>query len=1139
MAISTNGAIITRLAGALYGEYLSNATYKEVSATDPSVLAASFLKNDFGSKTDAQIATTVLANLGLSSVAGLDNWLAAQLTAAGSAGKGAKLVSLLNDFSQMTADTTYGAAATTFNARVASSLTKSQTTDAAGGAFATANVVVVAPVVAQTFTLTTNLDTVTGGAADDTINGFVSGTSTAVTLTGGDQLNGAAGNDTLNITIDTNTVANTMTPALTAVESVVVRNLSAVANVDELSLVQATGLTSVTLNNSLSGGDLAITNAPASATYSVTNTPAAAAGATPAALKVTFSSVDLVGTADTVNFSATNAGSKVGNAPADYTVLEVGNTSAVEGVSVALTGTNYVTINGGGTATKTVTLTGAGTNDVTFADVSGTVTIDASATTGTNTLNRVLSSSDVIKGGTGSDRLVTNQAASATGVTITGVETYVIGRDTSNSTTTTFAANPGFSAIEVRDQTDGDTWAFAGITGNTTINFVAEDTSSTSSTTYTKGLATNDTTFGTVQLNTAFSGTADTLTVNIGNQGVAATGAYTAKVNASGIESVTIAQADIGSSVTSNVTLKDTGLKTLTYTSAGNASLTFDGKASSAPLASAYTGTTTETHGNSITLIDFSGVAGTSTLTGSMFGAFAAAAELKTAVGGMTYTFGTETATDVITVTGNAGVDAITTGSIGTYKANLGAGNDTFTAAAIITAANGTVTVDGGSGDDSITGGINADTLSGGDGSDTLTGGKGADALNGNAGSDIYVQNLGKLTAVTAGTAQVSTLYVTGIEANEKLNVTIGGQTFSQTFGTNSATTVTAFVTNYAATIKAITGGNSTGVVVTKDADTDTLIFTATSAATTSSTSGVVTTTGYTFTAPTGTVTTADGATAGYATLNARTTYNITVPTGFDATGDTFSIGIGTLSGTTLTGSSYTVTYGGGSVANSLQQFALANPKIGTSNVVYNSTGPSLDIIMSSSAAASTADPLPVVSTSQTREFGTTTAFAYTAGTANAITNIDVPTTGVAEVPATVSDSSYTVASNVVTSTVDQITWEAGDKIDIGATAITVTTAAAATGKAAISATGIATFDGVPADLNAALAQISAGINVSGSATAAGEAALFQFAGKTYVYIDDGTNGHSNADLVIEIVGAPTTLVSGLTIASTDIIAIG
>ena len=70
------------------------------------------------------------------------------------------------------------------------------------------------------------------------------------------------------------------------------------------------------------------------------------------------------------------------------------------------------------------------------------------------------------------------------------------------------------------------------------------------------------------------------MTVNIGNQGVAATGAYTAKVSASGIESVTIAQADIGSSVTSNVTLKDTGLKTLTFTSAGNASLTIDGKAS-------------------------------------------------------------------------------------------------------------------------------------------------------------------------------------------------------------------------------------------------------------------------------------------------------------------------------------------------------------------------------------------------------------------------------------------------------------------------------------------------------------------------------------------------------------------------------
>ena len=90
---------------------------------------------DFGSKTDTQIATTVLTNLDLSSVAGLSNWLAAQLTAAGSAGKGAKIVSMLNDFAGMTADATYGAAATAFNVKATSALALSQTSGSAGGDF--------------------------------------------------------------------------------------------------------------------------------------------------------------------------------------------------------------------------------------------------------------------------------------------------------------------------------------------------------------------------------------------------------------------------------------------------------------------------------------------------------------------------------------------------------------------------------------------------------------------------------------------------------------------------------------------------------------------------------------------------------------------------------------------------------------------------------------------------------------------------------------------------------------------------------------------------------------------------------------------------------------------------------------------
>jgi len=140
MAISTNGTVLARLAGGLYNTTLSNATYNEVvaivkTAADINSLANELYARDFGSKTDLSVATTLLSNLGLSSVTGLANWVAAQLTAAGAANKGAKIVSLLNDFANLSSDATYGAAATTFNTKTASALALSQKDASAGGDF--------------------------------------------------------------------------------------------------------------------------------------------------------------------------------------------------------------------------------------------------------------------------------------------------------------------------------------------------------------------------------------------------------------------------------------------------------------------------------------------------------------------------------------------------------------------------------------------------------------------------------------------------------------------------------------------------------------------------------------------------------------------------------------------------------------------------------------------------------------------------------------------------------------------------------------------------------------------------------------------------------------------------------------------
>ncbi|MEA2710425.1 MAG: hypothetical protein QOF78_3026, partial [Phycisphaerales bacterium] len=63
-------------------------------------------------------------------------------------------------------------------------------------------------------------------------------------------------------------------------------------------------------------------------------------------------------------------------------------------------------------------------------------------------------------------------------------------------------------------------------------------------------------------------------------------------------------------------------------------------------------------------------------------------------------------------------------------SADLGSGNDTFTAVG------GAVTVNGGAGDDTITGSYFRDVLNGGEGNDSLNGSWGIDTVNGNAGTD-------------------------------------------------------------------------------------------------------------------------------------------------------------------------------------------------------------------------------------------------------------------------------------------------------------------------------------------------------------------------------------------------------------------
>ena len=168
MAISTNGVMLTRLTGALYNQQLSASTYSEILAGNTTAAALNAWANaavaaDFGTKTDLQVATTLITNVGLSSVAGLANWVAAQLTAGGTAKRGETIISLLNSYSNMdTTEAVYGASVATFNTKVDASQALSQTTGNAGGTYAAVSSVVVNT--ALTLTSATQTSTGTAGA---------------------------------------------------------------------------------------------------------------------------------------------------------------------------------------------------------------------------------------------------------------------------------------------------------------------------------------------------------------------------------------------------------------------------------------------------------------------------------------------------------------------------------------------------------------------------------------------------------------------------------------------------------------------------------------------------------------------------------------------------------------------------------------------------------------------------------------------------------------------------------------------------------------------------------------------------------------------------------------------------------------
>ena len=371
-AISTNGTVLTRLAGALYNTQMSNATYKEVAALDPSALADALYARDFSSATDATVATTLVTNLGLTSVEGLANWVAAQLTAAGSH-KGAKVVELLNGFAQMSADATYGTAATAFNTKVDAALALSQTDGNKGGTFAAAGTTATT---GGTFTLTAGTDL--ADAAGSSSGGVVK--SFAFT----------SFNDTVNGSLGTFASADSIlddstTDSDSATVSVNATVAATIANIENLNLKMAAGSPVVQFTNVSGTKAVNVTGTVNGELDELDSDVVTAVTVNDYAKTLTITAESFGGTATSSPESFTVNVNNVSGTSAGIT-LAADSAGAIETFGLGISGSNSFTLAASGGLTAT-TISGAGSANIKVANAlitgatvnntaTGAVTID-------------------------------------------------------------------------------------------------------------------------------------------------------------------------------------------------------------------------------------------------------------------------------------------------------------------------------------------------------------------------------------------------------------------------------------------------------------------------------------------------------------------------------------------------------------------------------------------------------------------------------------------------------------------------------------------------------------------------------------------------------------------------------------------
>jgi len=307
-----------------------------------------------------------------------------------------------------------GVTADSTAAQITASVNTSVTTVAAGS--------IPAPTTGNTFNLTTTVETVSGTAYSDTINGSV-----GTTFQAGDIIQGNGGNDTLSLLA--NNPGGSVTAQLDSVESVNIRVITSAA----LDLVQWSGTNTITLTSeSVSGSTLVLSNMADGQRVEVER------GAT-----LRLDLLDDSGTSDSFNVKVSNP------QPSGGSIVIDGSAAAVTTLNLAVSGnaSDAISVTYNGSSTRFINISGdanggslalylddqssqnSNLSSISYAGFSGTTTTYVSASSklaftggaGNDTLSYAgkgyLTAADTLNGGAGTDTLqITLDGAVLTGV---------------------------------------------------------------------------------------------------------------------------------------------------------------------------------------------------------------------------------------------------------------------------------------------------------------------------------------------------------------------------------------------------------------------------------------------------------------------------------------------------------------------------------------------------------------------------------------------------------------------------------------------------------------------------------------------------------------------------------------------------